>query len=293
MIFDFIKRIFSSDNTQIDSIIMTDPKDLDYSSADCIPRHWSDFDTYCYNGNYILLNLLLSDNPLQNYSTNGYVHSFYCNGYNVSICDQDERWVGDLIRAPKTKEESEIMEECCFSIKDEYTRFRRDHNYSNICCYDYNNIKSFLFTKPKTTNDIIPDIYDPNVINGIKYTSRCNDVFSRNIPISSENLKLYNKIVEFFTINQSLATIRPNGGATLLLPKDKYQIYIWRTGTKDLFELRIFPIGADQYTDKRLLFMQQSDGTFWTEYCHIDGTLLYTDISLAMQLLTGGKLIYG
>jgi len=36
MIFDFIKRIFSSDNTQIDSIIMTDPKDLDYSSAEGI-----------------------------------------------------------------------------------------------------------------------------------------------------------------------------------------------------------------------------------------------------------------
>lgn len=72
MIFDFIKRIFSSDNIQIDSIIMTDPKDLDYSSADCIPRYWFDFDTHCYNGNSILLNLLSSDNPLQNYSTNGY-----------------------------------------------------------------------------------------------------------------------------------------------------------------------------------------------------------------------------
>ena len=58
MVFDFIKRLFSGNNTQIDSIIMTDSKDLDYSSA---------------NGNSILLNLLSSDNPLQNYSTNGLV----------------------------------------------------------------------------------------------------------------------------------------------------------------------------------------------------------------------------
>jgi len=289
MIFDFIKRLFSDNDLQNDS---TDPKDLDYSSADCIPRRRSKFDIYCHDGNSTLLDLLYSDNPLQNYSTNGYVHSFYCNGYKVSICDQDERWVGDLIKAPKTEEEAKIMDECCFSIKDEYAQFRKDHNYLNICCYEYSNIKSFLFTKPKTTNEIIPGVYDPDVINEIKYTSRCGDVFSRNIPISPENLELYNKIVEFFTINQSLATIHPNGGATLLLPKDCYQIYIWRTGTKDLFELRIFPIGANQYDDERLLFKQQSDGTFWTEYCHKDGTLLYTDIKLAMQLLTRGKISY-
>ena len=36
MILDFIKRFFSDNDLQNDS---ADPKDLDYSSADCIPRH--------------------------------------------------------------------------------------------------------------------------------------------------------------------------------------------------------------------------------------------------------------
>ena len=58
MILDFIKRFFSDNDLQNDS---ADPKDLDYSSADCIPRHRSKFDTYCYDGNSILLNLLYTD----------------------------------------------------------------------------------------------------------------------------------------------------------------------------------------------------------------------------------------
>lgn len=43
MIFGFIKRIFSSDNIQSDSIIMTDPKEIrDISFYECNFKLWND-----------------------------------------------------------------------------------------------------------------------------------------------------------------------------------------------------------------------------------------------------------
>jgi hypothetical protein len=241
---------------------------------------------YVKSDNSKFIGLIHSDSPLRNYQTNGYSTSFIIDGYVIHLCDQDDRYVGEMYRTPKNKQECKEIEDITFWRCDEKSKELRDkYNYFDICLEDdYCCIKHLINSKEKTHNEVIDNVFDEMVINGVKYDWRACEIFGKYRAPTIKEQKLYDRINEFLTAHMDIATTS-SGGISLTKFKNNYMVYIWKPADTDILELNILPEGASQYDTERRLYHIQLNRSRTSDCILQDGTPLYQDMSLALELL--------